>query len=401
MEKEIYEILDKYYGYQEFRYNQKEIVLSIMSHVDTVAILRTGGGKSICFQIPAILASGLTLVITPLISLMQDQVKNLKEKHIKSAFINSTVEEQEIDLIYQKLDKIKLLYISPERLTNEKFLQAIKSVEISYIIVDEAHFVSTWGHEFRKSYLDIAEFRNKICPNVTMACFSATVSADILKDIIILLGLKNPNIINLFQDRKNLYYGIYNFKDKKKYLIKFLFSNKGKKTIIYALTRSRVEEIYTFLLNLNFKVTFYHGGLDSSQKKNNQEQFTNDEKDIIVATNSFGAGVSIDTVINVICYEIPISLEELAQEWGRACRLDQNGNCLLLYDDKDIKGAEYLIEQSTDLDNKKEMYKRLKKVLDYANSKECLHYLLAKNFYDVKPYKCKNCSNCKSKKNKV
>lgn len=388
------ETLNQVFGYPSFRGRQAEIVESIGSGIDTIAVMATGAGKSICFQIPAILCSGITIVITPLISLMIDQVRELKNRRIKAGFINSNQDYIDIQNIYLNLSTYKLLYVSPERLSNLNFLEEIKRVEISQIVIDEAHCISMWAHDFRKSYLDIKTFINELPKRPTIACFTATANDKIIKDISLVLELKNPNIINVSADRENLYYGVVKAKNKFKGLIKFLLNSLTEKTLIYVLTRKMVEELSDKLRSFGFEASSYHGGMEVKDKSLNQANFTNGNSKIMVATNAFGMGINIPDIRNVILYEMPICLEDLSQEWGRAARDNLKGKCLLFYDEKDIKTAEFLLE-SDDQQLSREKRKSFGKVLEFSNTKKCLHNYLNSYFGYSSDGLCHNCSNCK------
>lgn len=392
-----YEILEKYYDYKEFRTNQLEIIKTIGQKKDVLVVMPTGGGKSICFQIPALLSDGLTIVITPLISLMVDQVRELKNKHIKAAFITSFSENYEIENIYKNLSELKLLYIAPERLNNKSFLDVIKVVKISTIVVDEAHCCSTWGFDFRVSYLDISKFKQYFIYHIPIVAFTATAGKQIIDDIVNILGLKMPRIFKNSPVRDNLFYGIYKPKDKFNFLIKYLSKHKNDLVVIYTLTKLTCMELYDKLLKYNFNITYYHGSLDNEERNKNQLSFTRGNDNIIAATSAFGLGVNIKNIRHVIIYEIPLQIEDLEQEWGRAGRDGYPSNCILLYKEEDIKKAEFLINQTPNLVVKKQKYNYLKQVIKLCETKQCLHDYISTYFGFKLDKKCHNCCNCKKK----
>jgi len=386
--------LNLYFGYDSFRGIQEEVVESLLSKKDTIAIMKTGGGKSICFQVPALINDGLTIVITPLISLMVDQVRELKENKIKAAYLNSNMDNFEMKNVYNSLNKMKLLYVSPERLLNSYFMKQIDKVKVSQIIVDEAHCASTWGDDFRKSYLDIKDFISRFKDKPVVGAFTATANKKIIEDIISALGLKNPNIINTTSERSNLYYSIKYPKDKITFLIKYLSKKRDDKTLIYVLTRRQTESLSKALIKYGFSVSSYHGGMEKEDKDFAQKSFTNGTSKVMIATNAFGMGINIPDIKNVILFEIPQSLEDLSQEWGRAARNGDKGECILLYDSKDIKTVEFLIDKSLDKEVIKSKYLQFKKVLEFVDTSLCLHNFINSYFGYKSDKKCNNCSNC-------
>lgn len=401
-----HDVLYKYFGYEKFRSNQEEIIDSLLNEKDTIAILPTGGGKSVCFQIPALIKDGLTIVISPLISLMHNQVYELKKRRIKAEFITSELDNFEISNIINKVLKkeIKILYISPERLENESFYKKLKSVKIEYIIIDEAHCISIWGNDFRPSYQKVKNFINSIKPRPTIGAFTATANSKVINDISSILELKDEEIFKSSFDRKNLFYHVIHTKHKMSYITKFLLKNNDL-GIIYTITRKDAETIYEKLKDLGFSVGIYHGGLESNIKEKNLNMFMNDEIKVMVATNAFGMGINKPDIRYVINYCLPLSLEDLSQQQGRCSRDGEDGNCILLFDPNDIKICEYFIK-NTDCKDKilkkeliKEKYKQLKSVIDYSSSDKCYRHKLLKYFGENSKVKCYNCSNC-IKKNK-
>ena len=401
-----HEVLKHYFGYDSFRNNQEEIIDSLLNGTDTIAILATGGGKSICFQIPALMASGITLVITPLISLMQNQVEELKMRKIKAEYITSEMDYLEISTIMNRLinNEIKLLYVSPERLENERFRAIFLNLDISYIIIDEAHCISIWGNDFRPSYQQINHLIIDLEKRPTIGAFTATANKRVIDDIDKILGLKDINIFKSGFDRPNLYYGVYKPKNKMNFLLKQLLMHQDEIFIIYTVTRKEAEAVYNKLLDLNFKVGLYHGGLDSDKKEDCQKKFMNEQIKIIVATNAFGMGINKPNIRHVINYSIPLSLEDLSQQSGRCSRDGEEGECLLLFNEDDIRVCEYFIKQTKGFDKSiqkeliKEKYKQLKSVISYATTDKCLHHVMLDYFGEMSKNKCFMCSNCEKKK---
>lgn len=402
-----YNALKKYFGYDCFKSNQEDIVDSLVGGNDTIAILQTGGGKSVCFQIPALLASGITLVITPLISLMQDQVLQLKKRKIKAEYITGEMNLEEIKKVLKNVKNglVKLLYISPERLENVHFCRFFSDVVISYIIIDEAHCISVWGNDFRPSYMMIKNFINELGYRPVVGAFTATANKHVISDISSALELKNENVFKGSFDRKNLYYSVVSTKHKMSFLLKFLL-NTNEVGIIYTLTRKEAFEVYKKLKDLNFSVGIYHGGMDPSEKANSLKLFINEEIKIMVATNAFGMGINKPNIRFVINYSLPMSLEDLSQQSGRCSRDGEEGLCILLFDSDDIASCEYFIKHTKcsdkEIQNKliKEKYKQLKSVIDYATTTKCLHHYMLNYFDENSKNKCFMCCNCNSKRRK-
>ncbi len=402
-----YEALIHYFGYEKFRFNQEEIIESIISKNDTIAILATGGGKSICFQIPALIDDGITLVITPLISLMHNQVEELKKKKIKAEYITSEMEIYEIIDIEKRLSngEIKLLYISPERIENERYCAIFSTLKISYIVVDEAHCISVWGNDFRPSYKQIKTLISRLNYRPTIAAFTATANRKVINDIELILDMKNVNIFKSGFDRPNLFYAVYHPKNKMNFLIKKLLSNDGKIFIIYTVTRKEAETIYEKLKKIKFNVGLYHGGLDAKVKDDCLRKFMNEDYKIIVATNAFGMGINKPNIRFVINYSLPLSLEDLSQQSGRCSRDGDYGECILLFDENDIKTCEYFIKETKApkelrCELIKNKYHQLKTVIDYATTKKCLHHVMLEYFNEMSKTKCFMCSNCQKKRKK-
>lgn len=342
------DILTKYYGYTSFRRGQEDIINSIINRNDVLAIMPTGGGKSICYQVPALLLDGITLVISPLISLMKDQVDDLKTMGINATYINSSLSSKDFNEILENIrnDEYKIIYVAPERLDSYEFTNLVKDKNVSQIAVDEAHCVSQWGHDFRVSYTKIYSFIESLISRPVVTAFTATASQEVREDIITSLRLNDPDIYITGFNRENLSINIVKSSSKNKYLIDYLENHKKESGIIYAATRKDVEKIYDGLYKRGYLVSKYHAGLSQEERKINQEDFINDKIDIMVATNAFGMGIDKPNIRWVIHYNMPQSIENYYQEIGRAGRDNQKSECILLFSPGDIHIQQYLIDIS-------------------------------------------------------
>ncbi len=391
-------ILKQHYGYATFRPGQDQIITSLLEYKDTLAIMPTGAGKSLCFQIPALLLPGITLVVSPLISLMKDQVDALGGLGIPATFINSSLTASEVsERIYKaRCGHYKIIYIAPERLESETFQLAIKTLTISLLAIDEAHCVSQWGHDFRPSYRGIGAFIRSLTSRPIIGAFTATATTSVTKDIITLLSLEKPDIYMTGFDRKNLLFTVVRGENKQDFTLNYINANKDQSGIIYAATRKEVDNLYTLLHKKGYSVGKYHAGLADSERQHYQERFIYDDIGIMVATNAFGMGIDKSNVRYVIHYNMPKSMEAYYQEAGRAGRDGENSECILLFGAQDPLLQRYLIEQTTvDTDRKSHEINKLQTMVDYCHTPECLRKFIL-TYFGEKNVKteCDNCSNC-------
>ncbi|MDU1279100.1 MAG: DNA helicase RecQ [Clostridium sp.] len=393
------EILEKYYGYKSFRRGQENIINSILSGNDVLAIMPTGGGKSICYQIPALLLDGVTIVISPLISLMKDQVDAIKEMGIESTYINSSLTSKEFEEIITnvKENKYKIVYVAPERLESYEFIMAITECRISQIAIDEAHCVSQWGHDFRSSYRRIKNFIEMLNIRPIVTAFTATATEEVKGDIINLLGFIDPSLFVTGFDRENLFINIEKGNDKRSYILKYIEENRDSSGIIYAATRKEVDYIYELLTSNGYKAGRYHAGLNDELRKENQEDFIKDKINIMVATNAFGMGIDKPNIRFVIHYNMPKNIEGYYQEIGRAGRDGEKSECILLFSPSDIHTQKYLIEVSTEnIERKNNQYLKLKQMVDLIYSNDCYRKYILNYFGESVSEDCNNCSSCLS-----
>ena len=398
-------LLQHYFGYPEFRPGQENLVDGILAGRDVFGIMPTGGGKSICYQLPGLMMSGVTLVVSPLISLMHDQVMALKAAGIPGAYVNSSLTFPQLRAVYRNmlLGKYKIIYVAPERLESEGFLDAVMQMEISMVAVDEAHCISQWGQDFRPSYLRIVEFIKLLPRRPVIAAFTATATERVREDVKRILGLRNPVEVVTGFDRPNLYFEILHPEMKEAELLKLLEKRKRKSGIIYCATRKSVEHICDYLTDRGYAATRYHAGLEEAERMANQDAFLYDEKTVMVATNAFGMGIDKSNVNFVIHYYMPKSLEAYYQEAGRAGRDGSNADCILLYGSRDVQTARFFIENGSDNEDlteeqreaiKKQDYERLEAMVTYCKTRTCLRGWILEYFGQKHPENCGACGSC-------
>ena len=391
------DVLHKYYGYTSFRKGQENIITSIINKEDVLAIMPTGGGKSICYQVPALCLDGITIVISPLISLMKDQVDALKTMGVKARLINSSLSNSEYNEALEEIenDECKIIYIAPERLDSMDFVNIIRGKNISQVAIDEAHCVSQWGHDFRVSYKKIPYFINRLDKRPIVTAFTATASNEVREDIINILNLHNPAVYITGFDRENLSINIVKSSSKNKYTLDYVENHKNESGIIYASTRKEVETIYEGLLKRNYSVAKYHAGLSNEARKEYQENFINDDIKIMVATNAFGMGIDKPNIRWVLHYNMPQSIENYYQEIGRAGRDGEDSECVLLFSPGDVHTQKYLVEVGIENPERKRVqYKKLQQMVDLVYSNTCYRKSILNYFGEQFLEDCNNCSNC-------
>lgn len=391
------DILSKYYGYTSFRRGQEDIINSIVNNNDVLAIMPTGGGKSICYQVPALCLDGITIVISPLISLMKDQVDALKAMGIKADFINSSLSISKYNEVLENInnDEYKIIYVAPERLDSIDFINIMRYKNVSQVAIDEAHCVSQWGHDFRSSYKRIHHFINSLEKRPIVTAFTATASDEVREDILDILGLINPDVYITGFDRENLSINIVKSSSKNRYLLEYIEHHKEESGIIYAATRKEVENIYDGLLKRNISVSKYHAGLSNEERKVNQEEFIKDNIKVMVATNAFGMGIDKPNIRWVVHYNMPQSIENYYQEIGRAGRDGDKSECILLFAPGDIHTHKYLIDIGIENPNRKLVqYKKLQQIVDLIYSNTCYRKNILTYFGEEVNKDCNNCSNC-------
>lgn len=400
------EILKKYFGYDTFRQGQEDIIRSILSGRDVLAIMPTGAGKSVCYQVPALMLPGITLVVSPLISLMQDQVKSLNEAGIHAAFINSALTEAQISkaLDFAARGVYKIIYVAPERLESGRFLRFAANTDISMVTVDEAHCISQWGQDFRPSYLKIVDFIDGLPKRPIISAFTATATGEVKTDIECILRLERPNVTVTGFDRENLYYSVEHIAGKKKddFVIDYIERHPGESGIIYCATRKNVDNLYEKLFKRGVPVTGYHAGIDNQIRKKNQDDFIYDRALVVVATNAFGMGIDKSNVRYVIHYNMPQSMENYYQEAGRAGRDGENSQCILLFSAQDVIIARFLLDQKEFEDVEKEDIElirqrdthRLQVMEGYCKTTSCLRNYILGYFGEKMSLPCGNCGNC-------
>ena len=400
-------VLKEYFGHDSFREGQDRITDSLLGGRDVLGIMPTGAGKSICYQVPALMFDGITIVVSPLISLMKDQVSALVQSGVAAAYINSSLTHAQYLKVLQNMEsgKYKIIYVAPERLCAPAFLGICRNLDISMVAVDEAHCVSQWGQDFRPSYLKIPDFIDALNSRPVVGAFTATATGAVRDDIKALLKLVSPLVVTTGFDRPNLFFSVMQPKNKSIALMKLIKERKSESGIVYCSTRKAVEEVCELLQKNGFAATRYHAGLDENERRRNQDDFVYDRASIMVATNAFGMGIDKSNVSFVIHYNMPKNMESYYQEAGRAGRDGRNADCILLYSAKDVRTNQFLInnsEPNPDLteDEQEEVRQRdrerLKQMTFYCTTHKCLRKFILEYFGDKSPERCEKCSNCLS-----
>ena len=400
-----YGVLKRHFGHSDFRQGQAELIDAVLSGHDVLGVMPTGGGKSMCYQVPALLMPGVTLVISPLISLMKDQVAALKRAGIDAAYINSSLSAEQLRLVYARARKgaYRIMYVAPERLSAEGFLSLARGIQVSLVAVDEAHCISQWGQDFRPSYLKIADFVDALPVRPVVAAFTATATAKVRADIVGLLRLNDPACSITGFDRPNLYFDVQHPKNKMASLLALISEREDRSGIVYCATRTAVEKVCQTLCQRGIAATRYHAGLSKEERQENQDDFQFDRRQVMVATNAFGMGIDKSNVSYVIHYNMPKSLEAYYQEAGRAGRDGTPAECILLFSPGDVQTARFLIEHSgneelseaeQDLIRKRDA-ERLDEMIGYCKTARCLRGYILDYFGQRHEETCENCGNCK------
>lgn len=400
-------VLKDYFGHDSFRDGQEQIVDALLDGRDALCIMPTGAGKSMCYQIPTLLFDGVTIVVSPLISLMKDQVGSLVQSGVPAAYINSSLSYPQFLRVLSNVEhgKYKIIYVAPERLLTDGFLDTCKKIKISMVAVDEAHCVSQWGQDFRPSYLKIISFVESLANRPIVGAFTATATNDVKEDIKKILRLENPFEITTGFDRPNLFFGVIKSSSKDEKLIDLIRERGDRSGIVYCATRKNVESVCELLCDNGFSAARYHAGLDEYERRKNQEDFVFDRKNIMVATNAFGMGIDKSNVTYVIHYNMPKNIESYYQEAGRAGRDGGEADCILLYSPKDVRLNRFMIENSEGNDEltieeneqiRERDFERLKYMTFYSTTNDCLRGFILRYFGGEKKAYCGKCSNCLS-----
>jgi len=402
-----YDLNRRYFGHDSFRPGQETLIDAILAGRDVLGIMPTGGGKSLCYQIPALLLPGLTLVVSPLISLMKDQVSALRQAGLPAACLNSAMELEEYRATLRQLraGRYKLLYVAPERLDAEGFFNTVRQLEVSLLAVDEAHCISQWGQDFRPSYLQIPAFTGALKRRPVTAAFTATATGEVREDIVRLLDLREPDVLVTGFDRPNLFFEVRRPENKMEAVLELIRQRPGRSGIVYCATRAKVESVCLALQAAGIPATRYHAGLSDEERQHNQEEFQFDRAEVMVATNAFGMGIDKSNVSFVIHYNMPKSLEAYYQEAGRAGRDGERAQCVLLFSPGDVQTARFLIEHGGENDAlspeqrqsvRQRDYRRLEAMAGYCKTRGCLRGKLLDYFGQEHPERCGSCGNCRA-----
>lgn len=402
----INQTLKQYFGYDSLRTGQEELINGILAGHDVLGIMPTGAGKSLCYQLPALMLKGITLVISPLISLMSDQVKALNQAGVHAAYINSSLTENQIRiaLSYASQGRYKIIYVAPERLNTPRFLDFACNADISMLTVDEAHCISQWGQDFRPSYLEIAGFLTRLPRRPIVSAFTATATERVKNDIVASLGLNNPVTMVTGFDRPNLFFRVVTRRggsQKDNSIINYVKKHEDESGIIYCATKKNVDKLYTLLNEQGISVGRYHAGLSNDERKQNQEDFTYDRIRVMVATNAFGMGIDKSNVRYVLHYNMPQSLEYYYQEAGRAGRDGEEAECVLFFSKQDIMINKFLLQNkasagdvASDMQKTANDRRKLQQMINYCETDKCLREFILSYFGDTTPCICNKCSNC-------
>lgn len=390
------QVLKQYFGYDSFRVGQEQVIQNVLEGRDTLCVMPTGGGKSVCYQIPSLCSDGTTIVISPLISLMKDQVDILRSNGIPAAFINSSLTYSQIEQTMEDVRNglIKLLYIAPERLENESFCNELSQLKVPFVAIDEAHCISQWGHDFRPSYRIISTLVSLWSKKPTLIALTATATPSVIDDICSLLAIEKDNVYITGFSRENLSFKVMVGIDKDKYVKKYLQNYPHETGIIYAATRKSVESVYEMLLKSGYRVAKYHAGMSETERTNEQNRFLNDEVQLMVATNAFGMGINKTNVRFVIHYQMPRNMESYYQEAGRAGRDGLPSECVLLYSSLDEQTQRFLIDQTQDRSRIPFELKKLQTMVDYCHTEHCLQSYIVQYFGEETLLECGQCGNC-------
>lgn len=397
------QLLKQYFGYNTFRMVQQQVIDNVLNEQDTLCVMPTGGGKSLCYQIPALALEGLTIVISPLISLMKDQVDMLRSNGIPAAFINSSLSFQEVAEVMRSVRNggTKLLYIAPERLENDMFCQDLMGLNVSLIAIDEAHCISQWGHDFRPSYRSIHKIFTLWSKKPTVIALTATATPNVSEDICQLLQIDPDNVFISGFSRDNLTFKVLTGENRERYVKKYIENNRNEAGIIYAATRKSVESIYSMLYQSGIAVAKYHGGMYEEERNHEQNRFINDEAQVMVATNAFGMGINKTNVRFVMHYQMPRNIESYYQEAGRAGRDGLPSECILLYSSSDEQTQRFLIDQAQDQARIPIELQKLQHIIDYCHTEKCLQSYIVEYFGDEGVTECGKCANCADERPKI